>query len=67
VLLSVESWRGQLMGFFPGDKAEHPYSWADDTAPTGLSADGRLLSFFEAGDLYSLFSDTLSSGTRMFP
>ncbi len=31
ILLSRESWRAQLLGYFPGDKGEHPYSWLDDT------------------------------------
>jgi len=57
VLLSRETWGRQLKGLFPGDKAEHPYSWADATQPTALSADGRLISFFEGGDLYSLAHD----------
>lgn len=57
VLLSRESWRMQLMGLFPGDKAEHPYSWLDDTLPTALSSDGHWLSFDEAGEIYYLASD----------
>jgi eukaryotic-like serine/threonine-protein kinase len=57
VLLSHETWRGQLMGLFPGDKSEHLYSWSDATSPTALSADGRLISFYESGDLYSIAHD----------
>jgi eukaryotic-like serine/threonine-protein kinase len=57
VLLSRETWRTQLRGFFPGDKSEHPYSWSDATQPTAISADGRLLSFYEGGDVYSLAND----------
>ncbi len=45
VLLSHENWRRQLLGFFPGDKNEHPYSWLDDSNPTSLSAVGRILCF----------------------
>ena len=58
VLLSHETWRRQLIGFFPGDKREHPYSWLDSTQPTGFSDDGRLMSFYEGGDAYS-FSRTI--------
>lgn len=60
LLISHETWRRQIIGFFPGDKTEHPYSWADASQPTGLSADGRLLSFYEAGELYALAQDTQS-------
>jgi serine/threonine protein kinase len=49
ILLSREDWRGQLLGYFPGDKGEHPYSWLDDTVPTAMSADGKTLSFVEGG------------------
>ena len=57
VLLSHETWRRQLRGLFPGDKSDHPYSWDDDTQPTALSTDGRLISFYEAGELYALAGD----------
>ena len=49
VLLSHESWRRQIKGLFPGDTAEHPYSWLDDTNATSISADGRAIAFYEAG------------------
>ena len=51
VLLSREVWRNQLIGYFPGDAAEHPYSWLDWSVSMGssLSHDGRLLLFSEAG------------------
>jgi eukaryotic-like serine/threonine-protein kinase len=48
-LLSQEQWRVQLMGFFPGDKQEHPYSWLGSTDPTAISNDGRSISFNEDG------------------
>src|SRR3984885_6685697 len=57
VLLSHESWRRQLIGLFPGDKSDHPYSWNDDTQPTAISADGRLISFYESGELYAIARD----------
>ncbi len=60
VLMSSESWRRQVRGFFPGDKAEHPYSWLDGTQATALSADGRLMSIYEAGEVYSLENNTLT-------
>jgi serine/threonine protein kinase/WD40 repeat protein len=60
VLLSHEAWRRQLKGVFPGDKLEHPYSWLDSTQPTALSADGRLMSFYESGDAYSFEHDFLA-------
>jgi serine/threonine protein kinase/Tol biopolymer transport system component len=59
VLLSRENWRRQLVGLFPGDKAEHPYSWLDSTSPTAISNDGRWLSFSESGEVYYLQGDRL--------
>jgi serine/threonine protein kinase len=58
VLLSSETWRRQVRGLFPGDKSEHPYSWLDATEATAISADGRLLSIYEAGEIYSLENNT---------
>jgi eukaryotic-like serine/threonine-protein kinase len=60
VLLSHESWRRQLMGRFPGDKDDHPYSWLDNTAPTAISDDGSILSFYEAGEVYYIEGDRLA-------
>ncbi len=60
VLLSHETWLRQLIGFFPGDKAEHPYSWLDASFPTALSADGRFMSFYEGGEVYYLENDFLA-------
>jgi eukaryotic-like serine/threonine-protein kinase len=57
VLLSHESWRRQLIGLFPGDKSDHPYSWNDDTQPTAITTDGRLISFYESGELYAIARD----------
>ncbi len=57
VLLSRENWRSQLLGFFPGDKQEHPYSWLDDTDPTGISSDGRSISFMEEGEVWSIANE----------
>ena len=57
VLLSHESWRRQLIGLFPGDKSDHPYSWDDDTQPSAISTDGRLISFYESGELYAIARD----------
>jgi eukaryotic-like serine/threonine-protein kinase len=60
VLLSHESWRRQLSGLFPGDAAEHPYSWLDSPTPTAISADGRWLSFYEGGEVYNIERDYLA-------
>jgi eukaryotic-like serine/threonine-protein kinase len=51
ILISMEAWRTQLVGFFPGDRTEHPYSWLDWSVSMGssLSRDGRQLLFTEAG------------------
>ena len=57
VLLSREDWRSQLVGFFPNDKQEHPYSWLDDTDPTGITNDGRTISFSEEGEVWSLANE----------
>jgi Tol biopolymer transport system component/predicted Ser/Thr protein kinase len=60
ILLSHQSWRRQIIALFPGDAAEHPYSWLDDTSPTGISADGRTISFFESGEVYYIENDDLA-------
>jgi Tol biopolymer transport system component len=60
VLLSRETWRRQIRGLFPGDKAEHPYSWLDDTEVTAISADGRFISIYEAGEIYYLENNSLA-------
>jgi serine/threonine protein kinase/dipeptidyl aminopeptidase/acylaminoacyl peptidase len=60
VLLSHETWRRQIRGFFPGDKFEHPYSWLDDTEVTAMSADGRFISIYEAGEVYALENNSLA-------
>jgi serine/threonine protein kinase/Tol biopolymer transport system component len=57
VLMSHESWRRQLIGLFPGDKFDRPYSWNDDTQPTAITTDGRLISFYESGELYAIARD----------
>ena len=57
VLLSHETWRRQMMAFFAGDKTEHPYTWSDDSQPTGITTDGRFVSFFEGGELYAIAND----------
>jgi serine/threonine protein kinase/Tol biopolymer transport system component len=59
VLLSHENWRRQLLGFFPGDKNEHPYSWLDDTLPTSISSDGKIMSFTEGGEVYYIEGERL--------
>jgi Tol biopolymer transport system component/predicted Ser/Thr protein kinase len=60
ILLSHQNWRRQMIGLFPGDAAEHPYSWLDDTSPTAISADGRTISFFESGAIYYIEGDNLA-------
>ena len=57
ILLSREDWRFQLLGYFPGDKGEHPYSWLDATVPTAISADGETLSFNESGEVWAIVGD----------
>jgi eukaryotic-like serine/threonine-protein kinase len=57
VLVSRESWRRQLIGFFPGDKTEHAYSWLDDTNLVAMSSDAKAISFVESGEVYSLAND----------
>jgi eukaryotic-like serine/threonine-protein kinase len=60
ILLSHESWRRQLKGFFPGDKIEHTYSWLDDTEATAISDDGRSITFTEAGETFYLENDYMA-------
>ncbi|MGB9070069.1 MAG: protein kinase [Candidatus Acidiferrales bacterium] len=57
VLLSRESWRSQLIGFFPGDNDIHPYSWLDNTEPTAITSDGRTVSFIEEGEVWAIASE----------
>ena len=57
VLLPRESWRSQLIGFFPGDKDIHPYSWLDNTEPTAITSDGRTVSFVEEGEVWAIASE----------
>jgi eukaryotic-like serine/threonine-protein kinase len=49
ILLSREVFRKQMIGYFPGDRGEHPFSWLDWSVGAGISNDGRLLLFSEAG------------------
>jgi eukaryotic-like serine/threonine-protein kinase len=58
VLLSRENWRRQMVGKFPKDSAEHPYSWLDSSTPDALSNDGEWLSFREAGEVYYIAGDS---------
>lgn len=51
VLLVRQNWRHQLVGKFPGDSTEHPYSWLDDTSATAISNDGHWLTFVESGEI----------------
>jgi len=60
VLLSHESWRLQMKGLFPGNAAEHPYSWLDSTNGTAISDDGRSISFYESQESYYLKHDWLT-------
>jgi hypothetical protein len=51
---------GKSEDLFPGDKSEHPYSWLDDTEVTAMSADGRFISIYEAGEVYALENSSLA-------
>ncbi len=57
VLLAYQDWRRIMMGKFPGDAAEHPYSWLDDTNATAITDDGRALTFIESGEVYYIAQD----------
>ena len=57
VLLAYQDWRRILIGKFPGDPAEHPYSWLDDTNATAITDDGRALTFVESGEVYYIAQD----------
>lgn len=45
VLLSKESWRGELYDFFPGNDRERDLSWLDWSVVTDISPDGTQLLF----------------------
>jgi serine/threonine protein kinase len=49
LLLARESWRHLIRGVPPGKKQEQDFSWQDYSLARELSADGRKLLFFEAG------------------
>ena len=59
VLLAHESWRHTIRSLGPGKKEERDLSWLDYSLARELSADGRKLLFFEAGqgggELFSAF------------
>ncbi len=57
VLLAYQDWRRIMIGKFPGDPAEHPYSWLDDTNATAITDDGRALTFVESGEVYYIAQD----------
>ena len=60
VLLAYQDWRRILIGKFPGDPAEHPYSWLDDTNATAITDDGHALTFVESGEVYYIAQDRQS-------
>lgn len=49
VLLSVDSFRGQIAGLTPGQTRERDLSWLDGSRIADLSADGQTLLFSEVG------------------
>jgi eukaryotic-like serine/threonine-protein kinase len=49
-LISRDALRAGAIGLVPGDTKERDLSWQDWTVPSGLSEDGRLLLFTEAGE-----------------
>jgi hypothetical protein len=49
VLFTTEDWSSRVTGYFPGDPAEHDYSWLDATLVTDISDNGKLLLFWEGG------------------
>jgi hypothetical protein len=59
ILVSRETWRNWIRGLPPGAKEERDLSWLDYSVARDLSADGRRLLFFEAGEgggeLFSAF------------
>jgi hypothetical protein len=59
ILVSHETWRNRIRGLSPGAKEERDLSWLDYSVARDLSADGRRLLFFEAGEgggaLFSAF------------
>jgi eukaryotic-like serine/threonine-protein kinase len=57
VLLAYQDWRRIMIGKFPGDPAEHPYSWLDDTNATAITDDGRAVTFVESGEVYYIAQD----------
>jgi eukaryotic-like serine/threonine-protein kinase len=57
VLLAYQDWRRIMIGKFPGDPAEHPYSWLDDTNATAITDDGHALTFVESGEVYYIAQD----------
>ncbi len=50
VLLLLQDWRRELLGFAQGDTRERDLSWFDYSFPADLSTDGKMLLFDEEGD-----------------
>ncbi|MGC1450258.1 MAG: protein kinase [Candidatus Sulfotelmatobacter sp.] len=50
VLLGHEDWRGVIYGLAPGESRERDLSWFDFSVASDLSADGKTLLLYEAGE-----------------
>ena len=50
VLLAREDWRAGIYGLAPGESKERDLSWLDYSVASSLSADGKTMIFFEAGE-----------------
>jgi len=50
VLMAREDWRSEISGLAPAGKKERDLSWLDYSVASGLSADGKTMIFFEAGE-----------------
>jgi hypothetical protein len=58
VLMTLDSIRAGLNGFFPGDAGEHDYSWFGFSVAKDLTPDGRFLLFSELGARAEYFRKT---------
>ncbi|MGH9507676.1 MAG: hypothetical protein ACRD13_12195, partial [Terriglobales bacterium] len=69
MLLARENWPVQMRGRFPGDAAEHDYSWQDYTTVGGLTPDGKQIIFTEGGigggPLYSAYIRPTGGGPAL--
>lgn len=67
VLLGREDWLSEIYGLAPGENSERDLSWFDYSVASDLSADGRSVLFWEAGEGGGIQVPTFLRGTDGSP